>query len=76
LIPSALRKLGGISGEYVQQPYDADFWRKRAEEARAVSAALTLPAARREMEHIAAAYERLADRAARLAGPKGAREPR
>jgi hypothetical protein len=60
----------------VQQSYDADFWRKRAEETRAVSAALTLPAARGEMEHIAAAYERLADRAARLAGSKGARETR
>jgi uncharacterized protein Yka (UPF0111/DUF47 family) len=56
------------------QPYDADYWRRRAEEARTLAESLTLPVARREMEHIVAAYERLADRAERAAGRKGRRE--
>jgi hypothetical protein len=59
----------------VKQPYNANYWRERAEEARAVSEAMTLPAARRQLEHIAVAYERLADRAERTAGQKGTREP-
>jgi hypothetical protein len=60
-------------GELVMQLHDADFWRQRAQEARELAAIMTLPLARREMEHIAAAYERLAKRAER-AGWKGARE--
>ena len=61
-------------GELVTKFYDADFWRQRAEEARAVAEVMTLPLARREMEFIAAAYDRLADRAERTAGQKGTRE--
>jgi hypothetical protein len=59
-------------GERVSQSYDADFWRKCADEARALAATMKLPSARREMEQIAAAYERLADRAERTAGRKSA----
>ena len=64
----------GLGGELVTQLHDADFWRQRAQEARALAEILTLPLARREMEHIAAAYERLANRAERAAGCKNARE--
>jgi hypothetical protein len=56
------------------QPYDADFWRQRADDARALGKSMTLPVARRELEHIAAAYERLAERAERTAGRSGTRE--
>ena len=56
------------------QPYDAGFWRQRAEEARVLAQTMTLPVARRELQHIAAAYERLADRAERIAGQSGTRE--
>jgi hypothetical protein len=58
----------------VTQLHDADFWHQRAQEARALAEVMTLPLARREMEYIAAAYERLANRAERTAGWKGARE--
>jgi hypothetical protein len=61
-------------GELVTQLHDADFWRQRAQEARALAEIMTIPLARREMEHIAAAYERLANRAERAAGCKRARE--
>ena len=63
-------KLGGL----VTQPYDADYWRQRANDARALAEAMTLPMARRVLEHIAATYERLANRAECLAGRKGTRE--
>ena len=53
------------------QTYDADFWRRRAERARAIAETMSLSVAKREMEHIAEAYERLADRAERTAGRKG-----
>ena len=56
------------------QPYDAEYWRQRANEARALAEAMTLPMAKHEMEHIAAIYERLANRAERKAGRKGTRE--
>jgi uncharacterized protein Yka (UPF0111/DUF47 family) len=56
------------------QSYDADFWRQRAEEVRALAQAMRLPVARRELEHIAAAYMRLADRAEHTAGRSGTRE--
>ena len=56
------------------QSHDAEFWRQRAEEVRALARIITLEAARREMELIAAAYEKLADRAERTAGRKGTRE--
>jgi hypothetical protein len=56
----------------VTQPYDAEYWRRRVEEARAIARAITLPIAQREMEYIAAAYERLAERAGRTAGRRGA----
>ena len=59
-------KLGGL----VTQPYDADYWRQRANEARAHAEAMTLPVARRVLEHIAATYERLANRAERIAGTR------
>jgi hypothetical protein len=57
------------------QPYDTAYWHQRAEEARALAQTMTLPVARRELEHIAAAYERLADRAERTVGRQsGTRE--
>jgi hypothetical protein len=59
----------------VTQPHEADFWRRRAQEARALAEMMTLPLAKREMEHIAAAYERLAKRAERAPECKGTREP-
>ena len=73
-------KVLGVAGQYaklgglVTQPYDADYWRRRANEARALAEAMTLPVARRALEHIAATYERLANRAECLAGRKGTRE--
>jgi hypothetical protein len=57
--------------ELIQDP---DFWRRRAEEARAIAEAMTAPAAKREMDGIAAAYERLADHAERTAGRRATRE--
>jgi hypothetical protein len=57
------------------QPYDgAFFWRQRAEEARALAQMMMLPVVRRELEHIAAAYERLANRAEHTAERSGTRE--
>jgi hypothetical protein len=53
---------------------DADFWRGRVEEARAVAEAMTFPDAMREMLSVAGAYERLADNAARTAGRSASRE--
>jgi hypothetical protein len=73
-------KVLGVAGQYtklgglVTQPYDADYWRQRANEARALAEAMTLPVARRVLEHIAATYERLANRAECTAGRKGTRE--
>jgi hypothetical protein len=70
----------GVAGQYitlgglVTQPYDADGWRQRANEARALAETMTLPVAKREMQHIAAIYQRLANRAERTAGRKGTRE--
>jgi hypothetical protein len=64
----------GARGELVTQRYDADFWRLRAEEARALASAMKLPSARREMQQIAAAYDKLADRAERTARAKGTPE--
>jgi hypothetical protein len=63
----------GVRG-VVQRSYDADFWRQRAEEVRAMAEALALPAAKREMWVIAKAYERLAEHAERTAGRRGTRE--
>jgi hypothetical protein len=65
-----VRETGGI----VQRSYDADFWRQRAEEARALAQAMAVPAAKREMWVIAEAYERLAVHAERTAGRRGSRE--
>jgi hypothetical protein len=53
---------------------DADFWRGRAEEARATAEVMTFPDAKREMLSIAGAYERLADHAERTAGRRASRE--
>jgi hypothetical protein len=70
----------GVAGQYttlgglVTPPYDADYWRQRANEARALAEAMTLPVAKREMEYIAAIYERLANRAVGTAGRKSTRE--
>jgi hypothetical protein len=58
----------------MQPSCDADFWRKRAEEARATAQAMSTPAAKREMQLIAAAYERLADHAERTAGRSATRQ--
>ena len=58
------------------QLHDAEFWRRRAKEARELAEIMMLPLAKREMEHIAAAYERLANRAERKAGWKGENERR
>jgi hypothetical protein len=63
----------GRLGELVLHLRDADFWRQRAEEARATAEAMNLPAAKREMDAIAEAYERLAAHAERTAG-RGARQ--
>lgn len=40
--------------------YTADYWRRRAEEARAVALRLRYPERRRTMLNIAAGYERMA----------------
>jgi len=58
----------------VESQYDADFWRRSAEEARGKAQAMNVPAAKREMHFIAEAYERLADHAERAAGRRGSRE--
>jgi len=42
---------------------DAPHWRERAEEVRSVADQMNDPAARRAMEEIARAYDKLADRA-------------
>jgi hypothetical protein len=47
--------------EIVQPAKDADYWRRCAKEARSTAEAMNVPAAKREMLMIAAAYERLAD---------------
>jgi hypothetical protein len=52
----------------VDRSYDADYWRKQADDARATAQAMMLPAAKREMLVIAEYYERLADLAERTAG--------
>ena len=72
LLAFVKRKTGG---NFVQRSYNEAYWRERAEEARAIAAAMTTPIARREMLQIAVAYERLAERAERTAGQKGAHEP-
>jgi hypothetical protein len=51
----------------MQPSSDADFWRKSADKARATAEAMTAPSAKRDMQLIAAAYERLADHAERTA---------
>jgi hypothetical protein len=45
--------------------YDAHYWQQRAKEARATAELVSGAVAKREMELIAAAYERLAERAER-----------
>jgi hypothetical protein len=59
---SALR-LGSVRTGEIVEAFEADFWRRRAEETRSVAQAMSLPAAKRELLVIAEAYERLADRA-------------
>jgi hypothetical protein len=46
---------------------DADFWRKRAEKARAAAEAMSAHAAKREMQQIAAVYDQIADHIKRTA---------
>jgi hypothetical protein len=53
---------------------DADFWRNRAEEARATAEVMSAPAPKREMELIAAAYDRIADHAEHTAGRRATRQ--
>jgi hypothetical protein len=45
--------------------YDAHYWQQRATEARAIAEMVSGAVAKREMALIAAAYERLAERAER-----------
>jgi hypothetical protein len=52
---------GERPGEIVQLAKDADYWRRCAKEARSTAEAMNVPATKREMLMIAAAYERLAD---------------
>lgn len=54
----------------MESQYDADYWRKRADEAHTVAQSMADPAARRQMHFIAEAYERLADHADRTARRK------
>jgi hypothetical protein len=46
----------------VRMPENAEYWRKRAEEARATAEAMQDPECKRIMLDIAEAYERIADR--------------
>ena len=56
----------GTPGENtVESQYHADFWRKRAENARAIAQTMKSLPARQEMEAIAAVYDRLAEQAER-----------
>jgi len=57
----------------VDRSYDADHWRKQADDARATAQAMMLPSAKREMLMIAECYERLADHAEWTAGRKAPR---
>jgi pyruvate-formate lyase len=52
--------------------YDADHWRRLAQEARARAEKITDADARREMRAIASAYDRLADHTAQTAGRRAA----
>ena len=63
---------GGM-GDSCVPVYDADHWRRRAQDARATAEKMTDAGARREMQTIASAYERLADHAERTAGRRAAR---
>jgi hypothetical protein len=64
---SALRdRVGRIEGS-VQSQFDADFWRGRADKARGLAQAMVDPEAKRNMQFIAEAYERLANHAERTA---------
>ena len=51
----------------MESEYHADFWRKRAENARAIAQTMKSLPARQEMEAIAAVYDRLAEQAERTA---------
>jgi hypothetical protein len=55
----------------VESQDDTDFWRQRAEEARAIAEAMKSFSEKQEMQAIAAAYDRLADRAKRTGRRKG-----
>ena len=55
----------------MESHHDADFWRKRAEDARAIAESMMSFSEKQEMEAIAAGYERLADHAERT----GRRKP-
>jgi hypothetical protein len=57
----------------VDRSYDADYWRKHAEETRAKAEAMYYFPAKRELLLIAECYERLAEHAARTAGRKAPR---
>jgi hypothetical protein len=61
-------------GEIVQPEKDADYWRRRAEEARSRAETMNVPAAKREMLIIAAAYDRLANHSDRTEGRGSARQ--
>jgi hypothetical protein len=70
-ITPALQQIEAPRGEKsVEAQYDADYWRKRADEAHSVALAMADPAAKRHMHFIAQAYERLADHAERTARRK------
>jgi hypothetical protein len=70
----AFESRGGETGGCVQPVCDADFWRRLAQKARATAETMTVAAAKREMQVIASAYERLADHAERTAGRRAGRK--
>ena len=57
----------------MQPSSDADFWRKRAERARATAESMTAPSAKRDMQLIAEAYDQIADHAERTARRRATR---
>jgi hypothetical protein len=60
-------------GDIVDRSYDSDHLRQRAEDARAIAQAMSLPAAKREMLQIAKLYDRLANHSERTTERKASR---
>jgi hypothetical protein len=57
----------------LKRPFTADRWRKLARDARTAAERMSHPTARRELTEIAAAYDRLAENAERMAGRRAPR---